>query len=203
MLYFRFVTSVGHNDRPTQHLRCVLHTVHQRWMTKWPKGIRGLASMNKTEMKNRGAQIFQKSRSQLKILVARIVTWSKFHTEDPQILGTTVKKISRHGDLASEIYAPLMHNTFAYNQRGNRSSCPKRQRFRPVIGDCLVRPWTATTLSEVSLFFSSSQQLQTQYNYVTADFFHNLSNSLFTQHPNIRSYTVRDTASLNKEKNKG
>jgi hypothetical protein len=38
------------------------------------------------------------------------------------------------------------------------------------------------------------------FNYVVADFFHNLSNSLFTDHPNIRSYTVRDTASLNEQK---
>jgi hypothetical protein len=31
----------------------------------------------------RGAQIFQKSRSCVKILGVRSVTWSKFYTEDP------------------------------------------------------------------------------------------------------------------------
>jgi hypothetical protein len=42
---------------------------------------------------DRGAQIFQKSRSHLKILGARRVTWSKFRTEDPQILGATVQNL--------------------------------------------------------------------------------------------------------------
>jgi len=41
----------------------------------------------------KGAQIFQKSRSHLKILGARRVIWSKFHTEDPQILGVIVEKV--------------------------------------------------------------------------------------------------------------
>jgi len=33
-------------------------------------------------------QIFQKTRSHLKLLGARRLTRTKFHTEDPQILGT-------------------------------------------------------------------------------------------------------------------
>jgi hypothetical protein len=36
---------------------------------------------------------FQKSSSHLKILGARNVTWSKFHTDDPQILGATVQNL--------------------------------------------------------------------------------------------------------------
>jgi hypothetical protein len=44
-------------------------------------------------MKGRGAQIFQKSRSQLKILGIRRITSSKFHTEDPQILGATAQNV--------------------------------------------------------------------------------------------------------------
>ena len=39
------------------------------------------------------AHILQKSRSHLKILDARIVSWSKFCTEDPQILGTTIQSL--------------------------------------------------------------------------------------------------------------
>jgi hypothetical protein len=58
-------------------------------MTKWPKGIRGLASINKTELKNRGAKIFQNSSSQLKILGAREVTQSNFNFEGPHTLGMT------------------------------------------------------------------------------------------------------------------
>jgi hypothetical protein len=42
---------------------------------------------------NRGANIFQKCRGQLKILFARKVTWSTFHVEDPQILGATVQNV--------------------------------------------------------------------------------------------------------------
>jgi len=41
-----------------------------------------------------GAQNFQKSRMHLKKIVdARRMMWSKFHTEDPQILGTTVENL--------------------------------------------------------------------------------------------------------------
>jgi hypothetical protein len=43
---------------------------------------------------NRNAQMFQKCRSHLKILRARYVTWSILHTEDPKLLGLTVKKYS-------------------------------------------------------------------------------------------------------------
>ena len=73
---------------------CVLNTVQQRWITKWPKGIRGLASMNKTEIKNRGAKIFQNSSSQLKIIGAREVTRSNFHTVGPHTLRTTNSAIT-------------------------------------------------------------------------------------------------------------
>jgi len=38
-------------------------------------------------------QIFQKSRCHLKVLGARMVTWSKFCTEGPEILGTTVQNL--------------------------------------------------------------------------------------------------------------
>jgi len=39
----------------------------------------------------RAAEIFQKCRYHLKILGARRVTWSRFGTEDVQILGTAVQ----------------------------------------------------------------------------------------------------------------
>jgi len=60
-------------------------------MTKWPERIRGRASTNKTEIKNRGAKIFQNSSSQLKILGAKEVTRSNFHIEgrNIRVLGTT------------------------------------------------------------------------------------------------------------------
>jgi hypothetical protein len=44
-------------------------------------------------LQGRSAQIFQKSRSYLKILGARRVTWSKFHSEEPQILGAMVQNL--------------------------------------------------------------------------------------------------------------
>ena len=46
-----------------------------------------------TYIKTRGAQISQKTSSHLKILGVRRVTWSMFHTEDPQILGTTKQNL--------------------------------------------------------------------------------------------------------------
>ena len=42
---------------------------------------------------SRGAQIFQKANSHLKILGAMKVTWSKFRTEGPQILGTRLQNV--------------------------------------------------------------------------------------------------------------
>jgi hypothetical protein len=42
---------------------------------------------------HRGAQICQQSRSHCKILCTRGVAWSRFHTEDPQILGATVQNL--------------------------------------------------------------------------------------------------------------
>jgi len=41
----------------------------------------------------RGPLIFKKSRSHLNVLGTRRVTQSKFHTQDPKILGTTIKNL--------------------------------------------------------------------------------------------------------------
>ena len=41
----------------------------------------------------RSAKIFQKSRNRLKIPGARRMTKSKFHSEEPQILGTTMQNL--------------------------------------------------------------------------------------------------------------
>jgi hypothetical protein len=41
----------------------------------------------------RGAQVFQKSRSYFKIMGTIRVTFCKFHTEDPQVLGTTIQNL--------------------------------------------------------------------------------------------------------------
>jgi hypothetical protein len=47
---------------------------------------------------NTDAQIFQKSRSHLKILDTRIVTRSESRTEDLQISGVSVENYSRPGE---------------------------------------------------------------------------------------------------------
>jgi hypothetical protein len=44
-------------------------------------------------LSSRGAQIFQKSRSHLKILGARRVMWSKFHNENPETLCATAENL--------------------------------------------------------------------------------------------------------------
>ena len=41
----------------------------------------------------RGTKVFQKSRSFHRIVGARRMTWSEFHTEDPQILGTIIQNL--------------------------------------------------------------------------------------------------------------
>jgi hypothetical protein len=43
--------------------------------------------------RSRSAQIFQQSENHLKIICARGVIYSKFHTDDPQILGATVQNL--------------------------------------------------------------------------------------------------------------
>jgi hypothetical protein len=44
-------------------------------------------------IQSRGARIFQKSRSHLKIFVVKGMTRSKFHTEGPKILGAAVQNM--------------------------------------------------------------------------------------------------------------
>jgi hypothetical protein len=53
--------------------------------------INGLDSLKKKFTADyRGAQIFQKSRRNLKILEARGVEWSEFQTENSKILGSII-----------------------------------------------------------------------------------------------------------------
>ena len=56
-----------------------------------------------------GREIFQKSRSHVKILGTKILTQSKIHTEQPQIFGATIQKLSCPGDLSLKICAPWLH----------------------------------------------------------------------------------------------
>jgi hypothetical protein len=42
----------------------------------------------------------------LRILRARRITLSKFHTDDPQINSAVIKKIRLLGDMAAGIYTP-------------------------------------------------------------------------------------------------
>jgi len=56
---------------------------------------------------NPRVHIFQKSRNRLKILCVRKVSSIIFRTEDPQILGTAIQKLSLRGDLVTGICAPL------------------------------------------------------------------------------------------------
>ena len=58
--------------------------------------------------KNKGPLIFQRCRHNLKILGTERVTRSKFHSEDPQILGATVQNL-----VAWDVY-PLEKNIIAF-----------------------------------------------------------------------------------------
>ena len=53
-----------------------------------------------------GLRDFQKSNSHLKILGVRRVKRSKFHTEDPQILGATVQNVVGGDELAPGSFHP-------------------------------------------------------------------------------------------------
>ena len=66
-------------------------------------------------VKSRGAQLFKTSRNQLKIIGARRVTWSKFHTEDPISFGHYRTKFSHHGDLVVRICAFLVKSIIKCN----------------------------------------------------------------------------------------
>ena len=44
-----------------------------------------------SDIKTRGTKIFQQSRFHLKILGATTMTWSTYHTGDPQVLRTSVQ----------------------------------------------------------------------------------------------------------------
>jgi hypothetical protein len=58
--------------------------------------------------KEQGPQIFQRSRHYLKILGTERVTRSKFHSEDPQILGATLQ------NLVTWDLCPLEKNIIAF-----------------------------------------------------------------------------------------
>jgi hypothetical protein len=61
----------------------------------------------------RDAHMAQKSRNHLKILGARSVAWSKFHTEGPQILGATVKNLVARATWWPAVCAPLFWDCVA------------------------------------------------------------------------------------------
>jgi hypothetical protein len=63
-------------------------------------------------------KIFKKSASRLRILGARRVTWSKFRTEDPQILGVTLRNL-----VPRNISTPdLWHMRFCHIKRHPETS---------------------------------------------------------------------------------
>ena len=65
----------------------------------------------------RGVQI-KKWRSTLEIQGSRRVTRRKFNTKGPKILGGTVKKFTRHGDMSPGISALLLVSSFAISAWG-------------------------------------------------------------------------------------
>ena len=61
----------------------------------------------------RGAQIFPKSRSHIKILGIKWMTWGKFHTEDLHILGGAMQNLV---DLMTGLSAPLCCTCIQFDQ---------------------------------------------------------------------------------------
>ena len=56
----------------------------------------------------KNAQIFQKSRSHLKILGTRTVTRSRFQTDDPEVLGKTMHNVFTRATWHMEFMQPLI-----------------------------------------------------------------------------------------------
>jgi len=66
---------------------------------------------------------FRKSGSHLKIPSARMLTWSKFHTEDPQILGTTVARCHARPGLRHTCVKVTDHVSIPYKRTGGIYFC--------------------------------------------------------------------------------
>ena len=78
----------------------------------------------------------KKFRDYLKILGARTVTWSKFHTEDPEILGTTVQSLVSWTIRRSEFVHPWF----------NPNRCTAKRNFKyeyTLFVAALCVPWQA------------------------------------------------------------
>jgi hypothetical protein len=78
----------------------------------------GKQNMQKTSVDpSRDIKIFWQSRSHIKILGARWVTWSKFHTDDPQILSTTREKL-----FTQDLWTPRSRSVFDKKCLAEKSS---------------------------------------------------------------------------------
>jgi hypothetical protein len=70
----------------------------------------------KTQLQLRGTQIFRKPRSNLKILGAQMLPGGKFHTEFPQVSGTTIYNVVAKAAWHPEFVSPKLqhHNKYSY-----------------------------------------------------------------------------------------
>jgi len=60
-------------------------------------------------LSHRGKHILRKSSNHLNVLGAIRVTGSKFHTQDPQILGPTEQNLLARGTWSSEIFHSCLY----------------------------------------------------------------------------------------------
>lgn len=93
---------------------------------------------------DKAAQIFQKPTSHIKILGPRRVTFNKFHAEDPEIFGTTVKKQPprRPGAWGWE---PLLHGSKCCPIQLHTSLSERLLKYCPLLAGwyCTTRYHTA------------------------------------------------------------
>ena len=90
--------NLWHRNAFTVHTACDLGRVPHNFQCSSPFGKR----------LHQGAQIFRKCWSQLQIPGARWVTWTRFRTQNPQMVGRHPTKLNRTGLLAWCICAPLV-----------------------------------------------------------------------------------------------
>ena len=88
----------------------ILSVLWDIWNTFYERGASADYNSNNNN-KNNNNTIFSKSRGHLKILRCWIVTWSKFQTEGPRILGAKVRNV-----VARETWHPVfVHSWIKYS----------------------------------------------------------------------------------------
>jgi hypothetical protein len=135
-------------------------------------------------------KIFQESRNHLKIPGARRMTWSKFHSEDPQTLGTTIQNLVTTVTWHPAIVHPCMTVWYfiycTYNQQITVLLC---MAVNPLCCASSFLHRTVLLLSSTPMYLSIIECCVSQTCYAVKNFwfFEELYGSLDQQNTNIKN----------------